>query len=66
MNRNLSPVPCVGSEQTYPIDGRLYGQSSDRGSRIPKSPDGSHEICGTESFQLPSPKDWLDDIASRD
>jgi hypothetical protein len=59
MNKDLSHVPCVGSELTHPIDDRLYGQPDDHGAPAPRFPDGSHEVCGTESFRLLSTAEWL-------
>lgn len=58
MSRKLSDVPCVGSEQVYPIDGRQYSQILDHPhSLVP--PDGQHEICGTESLRLSTPEELL-------
>lgn len=59
MKNAFSDVPSIGSEQTYPIDGRQYGQSPSHRSSHPLSPDGSHEVCGTESFRLPSFEEWV-------
>ena len=60
MKSILSDVPCVGSEQVYPIDGRRYGQIPDEYLHpLPAPPGGQHEICGTESLRHPTREELL-------
>jgi hypothetical protein len=64
MNKDLSHVPCVGSELTHPIDGRLYGQSTKGKLTSPSAaPDGQHEVCGTEPNEIPNALTWLTELA---
>lgn len=66
MSNDLSDVPCVGSEQVHPIDGRQYGQIPIYSASPSASPDGQHEVAGTESFQLSSSEEWLAELVSRE